>query len=250
MTKSVIFDLGANNGDDVDYYLKKADRVVAVEANPALCALIGTRFAPAVQSGRLVVENAVLTAEPAQGNVVFHLHRSNHVLSQFPAPAAADAHKFEAVTLPALSVAELVSRHGLPQYVKVDLERYDAPVLRALFAQGVLPEYLSAEAHDVEVFRLMVDIGGYKAFKLVDGRSVAQRYGEHFIMTPFGRELHAFPHHSAGPYGNDIPGNWMTLHAFVALLRVVGPGWKDIHASRIDAPRPGIPGWLLPQKKA
>lgn len=250
MVQSLIFDLGANNGDDVDYYLKKARRVVAVEANPALCDLMETRFAAAIQSGRLVVENAVLTVDPTRPSALFHLHRTNHVLSQFPAPAEAEASQFEAVTLPALSVAELLSRHGQPDYAKVDLEHYDAPVLRALFEQGVTPDYLSAEAHDIEVFRLMAVMGGYRAFKLVDVRSVARRYGEHFIMTAFGRELHAFPHHSAGPYGNDIPGNWMTPDDFLTLLRIVGLGWKDIHASRVDEPRPGIPRWLLPGKTA
>lgn len=249
MAKAVIYDLGANNGDDVDYYLKKAHRVVAVEANPQLCEHIRSRFASAIESGRLVIENVVLTAQKGQQSAVFHLHRSNHVLSQFPPPAPADAGDFTAVTLPALTVAELLRRHGLPHYVKIDLEHYDAPVLRALFENGVYPDYLSAEAHDAEVFRLMAGPGGYKAFKLVDGRSVAQRYGEHFIMTGFGRELHAFPHHSAGPYGNDIPGIWMRPEYFLGLLRIVRLGWKDIHASRVDEPSPGIPGWLVPKAR-
>lgn len=248
MAKSVIFDLGANNGDDVAYYLKKADLVVAVEANPQLCQLISTRFAGAISAGQLIVENAVLTVDASRASALFHLHRTNHVLSQFPAPAATEAHLFEAVTLPALPVAELLRRHGTPHYAKLDLENYDAPVLRALFEAGVFPDYLSAEAHRIDVLQLMVMAGGYKAFKLVDGQSVAKRFGEHFIMTPFGRELHAFPHHSAGPYGNDIPGIWMTAEYLLRLLQVVGLGWKDIHASRLDAPQPGIPRWLLPKK--
>ena len=32
----IIYDIGANNGDDIGYYLKKADQVIAVEANPDL----------------------------------------------------------------------------------------------------------------------------------------------------------------------------------------------------------------------
>lgn len=32
----VICDVGANNGDNIPYYLHKADRVVAIEANPDL----------------------------------------------------------------------------------------------------------------------------------------------------------------------------------------------------------------------
>lgn len=246
MATTLIYDIGANNGDDIAYYLKKADRVVAVEANPALCDVIRTRYADQISSGALVVENVVLTDGAQDAAVLFHIHRANHVLSQFPAPPASHASAFEAIALPALSVAELVARHGQPHYVKIDLEHYDAQVLRALFASGVFPDYLSVEAHQRDVFALLVTAGRYRAFKLVDGRSVSERYGQHFIMTPFGRELHEFPFHSAGPYGIDIPGPWMTAGSFLRLLRIVGLGWKDIHASRVDEPQDDIPRWLLP----
>jgi predicted RNA methylase len=43
-TKTLIYDFGANVGSHLDYYLEKADRVVAVEANPALCRAIEERF--------------------------------------------------------------------------------------------------------------------------------------------------------------------------------------------------------------
>ena len=33
----IIYDLGANNGDNLPYYFLKSDKVVAVEANIILC---------------------------------------------------------------------------------------------------------------------------------------------------------------------------------------------------------------------
>ena len=42
--KSVIYDFGRNNGDDVEYYLLEADKVVGVEANPILCDEVRRRF--------------------------------------------------------------------------------------------------------------------------------------------------------------------------------------------------------------
>lgn len=247
MAQTVIYDLGANNGDDTEYYLKKADRVVAVEANPILCAQMQARFEPEITAGRLVVENAVLTTSPTQRQVTFYIHRTNHVLSQFPPPPPDVAVDFEPVSLPAVLLSELLERHGQAHYIKIDLEHYDAEVLRALFSAKVYPDYISAESHTIDVFRLLVEDGGYRAFKLVEGKSVADRYGQHMILSSFGREVHEFRHHSAGPFGNDIPGSWMTVDAFLHLLRIVGLGWKDIHASRIDEARPGIPRWLLPQ---
>ncbi len=42
--RTIIYDLGANNGDDIPYYLRKADKVIAVEANPILSQEIEDRF--------------------------------------------------------------------------------------------------------------------------------------------------------------------------------------------------------------
>lgn len=58
--RKIIYDLGANNGDEIPYYLKKADTVVAVEANPVLCDQIRDRFAVQIAEGRLFVEGCVL----------------------------------------------------------------------------------------------------------------------------------------------------------------------------------------------
>jgi hypothetical protein len=57
--RRVIYDFGSNNSDDIPYYLKKADLVVAVEANPALCNQIRSRFKIEISTGKLVVENCV-----------------------------------------------------------------------------------------------------------------------------------------------------------------------------------------------
>ena len=43
--RSLIFDVGCNDGQDADFYLKKGFRVVEVEANPALCEALKKRFA-------------------------------------------------------------------------------------------------------------------------------------------------------------------------------------------------------------
>jgi len=34
----LVFDIGMHNGDDTAYYLARGYRVVAVEANPSMCA--------------------------------------------------------------------------------------------------------------------------------------------------------------------------------------------------------------------
>lgn len=76
--------------------------------------------------------------------------------------------------------------------------------------------------------------GGYKAFKLVDGPSVAKVYSKRAIQSRNGAApvLYSFPHHSAGPMGDDIDGDWLGPEFFFRYLALEGLGWKDVHASR------------------
>ena len=249
---TIIYDFGANAGQNLGYYLQKAARVVAVEANPVLCRMIEERFAAEIAAGRLIVENVVLLAHRGPPTTPFFIHRHNHVLSQLPPPAADKAGQFMEVVLPARHVVDVVAHHGPAHYIKIDIEHSDAAILRALLADGITPDYISAESHDVAVFCLLVALGNYGAFKLVNGPSVQDVFAEHFIDTPQGRSIRTFPRHSAGPFGNDLPGPWLDTTALFQLLGREGLGWKDIHASRVDkpvAPHRDVPAATLPPTK-
>ena len=237
-TPRIIYDLGANNGDDIPYYLLKADKVVAVEANPALAAGIRERFAAELASGRLAVENCVLVERGRGTSVPFHLHRRRHILSRFAPPAPQERDDFETVELPALDTSTLLARHGAPWYVKIDVEGYDQVILRELFECGVRPPFVSAESHDIEVFALLVAMGQYRAFNLVDGETVPTRYRNHPIAPRTGSVDYSFPPHSAGPFGIDIDRPWLAPAEFATLLALVGMGWKDIHATSELEPDP------------
>lgn len=229
--RKIIYDFGANNGDDLSYYLKKSDVVVAVEANPDLCRQITERFAEEIRAKRLIVENCVLTTKSQDAEVEFYLHKTNHVLSQLGVPTQELLQEFDRVSLPAFSVLEILRKHGDPYYIKIDLEGCDAGILRTLFANAIRPPFISAESHDIEIFSLFVASGRYDAFKLVDGPTVSTKYHSHPISVDGGTELYSFPDHSAGPFGDDIDGPWMTGQSFFRLLAFEGLGWKDIHAT-------------------
>jgi len=232
-----IYDFGANNGDDIPYYLLKADQVIAVEANPELCDTMRSRFASEINEGRLIVENCVVTDGDTAGDVRFFIHKSNHVLSQFVEPLESQKGQFREIRLSSKPVQRLILQHGVPHFVKIDIECYDAPILRALFLHNIFPPYVSAESHTIEAFAILVATGLYKAFKLVDGISVPSVYRDRIIVDQLGNShRHSFPGHSAGPFGQDVDGEWMNADQFSRLLTFEGLGWKDIHASRVDEP--------------
>jgi FkbM family methyltransferase len=233
----IIYDVGANNGDNIPYYLQKADLVVAIEANPALADAIKRRFQPEISAGRLAVESCVVTANRADDATPFYIHKEQHFLGQFPRPPDTESDKFEKIEVQSKTLISIIGAFGPPHYVKIDVERFDKVLLKSLFRHGVFPPYVSAESHDIGVFATFVAIGGYNAFKLVDGKTVPVMYGHHRIATASGPARYSFPPHSAGPFGEDIFGPWRTAAEFFKILADAGLGWKDVHVSNVDQPR-------------
>jgi hypothetical protein len=145
---------------------------------------------------------------------------------------------FEEIKMPSKNVLGMIKKYGEPYYVKVDLEHYDHVVLRYLFDNGIFPPYISAESHTIDILCILVALGKYESFKLVDGATVSERYADQLIETSQGGIVYSFPHHSAGPFGNDIHGDWMTKDNFSKVLLFANLGWKDIHATNVDRPNP------------
>lgn len=224
----IIYDLGANCGQNIEYYLLKADRVVAVEANPELADVIRNEHSAAIAEGRLTVVNAVVTIERT-GRTPFYI-ASHNVLSQLDTPA--DLRGFTQVELDAINIIDLIDQHGEPWYIKIDLEFYDNKILTALFAYDIRPPFISAEIHNIQVLDLLYRAGGYRKFKYVNGGQVVEN-NPALVQELSGntREYHCIAH-SAGPMGEDIKGPWLTIDE---LHQHRGPGWNlgwyDIHVA-------------------
>jgi FkbM family methyltransferase len=236
--KKIIYDFGANSGDDIPYYLKKADLVIAVEANPTLCRQMEERFSSAISTGSLVIENCVLVCEGNDAEVHFYLHKRHHVLGQFLEPNESVIQDYVKVKLRAQSVMEVLRRYGDPYYIKIDIEGYDEAILRELLSNGVRPPYISAESTSISVFALLAGLGDYRAFKLVEGATVGKKYRNHPIAVGEGKEVYSFAAHSAGPFGEDIPGEWMNADDLFLSLAARKMGWRDIHATSLVSPEP------------
>lgn len=236
--KRIIYDFGSNNGDDIPYYLLKSDLVVAVEANPILCELILKKFKSEIEQGKLIVESCVITAENNNlDKVSFYIHKEKHWMSQFPKPSIERIDSFEEVLISSRSVINIIKEYGEPYYIKIDIENYDSQVLKALFEHNYFPPFISAESHSIMVYSLLVAMG-YNAFKLVEGNNVSKVYSDCTIKSGNEEIPYSFPHHSAGPFGNDINGNWMSANNFFRFLAFEGLGWKDIHATHLEKPDP------------
>lgn len=265
LLKKIIYDFGANNGSDIPYYMLKADLVVAVEANPELCNELIAKYSKEVSEGRLIVENCVLsTAEqekveffiPMRGLPGLSDHHSTFADPDTLKEPFRGRHKYNTIHLRSKTPASIVSRHGKPYYIKVDVEHYDRHILRNLFQSQIFPRYISAESHSITILAELIATGKYDMFKLVEGHSVSEVYDNRLFDIRKKRMLKdrhptlagqasglftndsekqaviRFPIGSSGPFGDDIDGEWLTPDGLFQKLQASGLGWKDIHAKR------------------
>ena len=230
----LIIDLGMNNGDDTDYYLKKAARVVAVEANPRLCEVARQRFSNEIRDGRLRVLNVAVWREFGRQAFLVNLD-NDHWSSLDPAWAGRDNSRCESVEVECVPLAYLFALSGVPRYMKIDVEGADQLVLQQLADLDYLPQYLSLE--DCRFGYEYVDVlarCGYEGFKLQDQSEV------HLLQD--AQVGHSFPKGSSGPYGEQVLGAWLSRHDFERLYeqevrdrdnnrKAPRTHWWDIHCA-------------------
>lgn len=266
----LIFDVGMHRGEDTVYYLRKGFRVVAFEAQPDLVAAARARFAAEIADGRLEIVSGAISDQPTD-SLTFYTHSRMSAWGTI-APQRAGRNKVMGpsveVTVPAVDFAACLRDHGVPHYLKVDIESADMLCLEALLGvePGQRPRYVSIEAESeswsgaVAQFDLLERLG-YTRFAIVQQAVIGGRVGR--ITTRDGRLIpNRFEMFSSGPFGEDLAEPWvdkaqamrryrrlllalMVGHAFDQLPKgpevryltatLVGrplPGWFDIHAAR------------------
>ncbi|MEQ9813886.1 MAG: FkbM family methyltransferase [Azospirillaceae bacterium] len=200
----LIFDIGMHHGDDTAFYLAKGFRVVAVEADPKLVRQVSERLAGPIAEGRLVIVGSAIW-EAGGTEIPFFIHGNSDRgwSSAFQASAERDGSTAEAIRVPTTTVSELFDRHGVPRYLKCDIEGGDAVVVRQLAEDGRLPTFVSVEISGRGFIERLAEMG-YDRFQLVN-----QALLHRTKLAPPPREGRFAPlsvgGHASGPFGLDLP---------------------------------------------
>ena len=270
LADDLVFDVGFHHGEDTVYYLRKGYRVVGFEAHPALIEAARVKFAAELEDGRLQLVAGAITAGPEK-TLTFYTH------SRMSSWGTTETHRADRnaimgesipVTVPAVDFAACLREHGVPHYVKIDIEAADMLCLEALevVAPDQRPRYTSIEAESetwagvVRQFDTLERLG-YTRFAIVQQANVGGRVRR--ITTRDGQVIpYRYEMESSGPFGDDLTGPWtdrrealrryrrilpklVAAHKFDQLpkgteLRYIVsaivdrplPGWFDIHAAR------------------
>ena len=227
----LIFDIGGNEGNNIAYYLHKADCVVVVEANPNLCEKIKKKFYSEIKEKRVFVENGAIS-ESDEEFLDFYICKASDHVSTILKPS--NLNDYEIIRVKSLNIKYLLEKYGYPEYIKVDIENTDKIVIEQLIRTNFRPRYISVESHRLEIFCLLSEKLGYKSFNLVDGWEVGRSiYQKIKIFSKNKKEYinYSFSKGSAGPFGKDLKNNWYNKDSFLRLLGLKKLGWKDIHAT-------------------
>lgn len=172
----LVYDVGANNGDDAAHYLARGFRVLCVDADPSLAEALGQRFAAEVAAGRLEVLNAALTE--SRGQTTFWICEGKSLWNSFDqAVATREGRVARGVELECYPLRDLFARFGVPYYLKLSLHGQEQFCLVDI-VPPVAPTYVSLElprdeAGTRQVFARLVALG-YDAFKVIDQTTLTQ----------------------------------------------------------------------------
>jgi FkbM family methyltransferase len=215
----LIYDVGMHLGEDTEYYLKKGFRVLGIEADPELAAACEARFAAEIEEGRLAVVHGAV-AEPCsdgRGTITFYRNLDLSVWGTID-PSWAERNsrlgtRHVPLEVPRIDIARVLRTHGVPYYMKIDIEGADDQCLRALEELEVRPQYLSIESDRGTMERMVGELRrllslGYRSFKVVQQVGISRQREPRPARE--GRWTgHEFAEGSSGLFGADLPGRWL-----------------------------------------
>jgi FkbM family methyltransferase len=228
----LIYDVGLHKGEDSEFYLKKGFRVVAIEALPALAEIAAQRLRAYLDSGQLVILNVAIAEN--NGPLTFFENPDKSVWGT-AYPEWAERYGRLGKTpiethVQGTNFAEILSQHGIPYYLKVDIEGADILCLEALKRFDAKPKYVSIESSKTSwkslcgEFALLKTLG-FSRFKVVPQHATISQ------ACPFpAREGRYVDHHfeggASGLFGEETPGEWMCEAAAVRAYRSIFVKYK------------------------
>lgn len=240
----LVFDIGLHTGMDSNFYLKKGFSVVGVEARKDLCERAVANNAE--YADRLTVVQRALHRTDDEVVEFFVNDEKDDWGSLERGAAEKGVGSARAIEVRTISLPTLFEQHGVPYYVKCDIEGGDRIFAEELQRLAMLPKYVSIEVTRLEdVAHLLV--AGYKRFQIVN------QFMHPFTVPPNpAREGDyvdfSFGGETSGLFGKELPEDgwvpftrasrmlldWMRLRDRSPSL---APGWLDVHAVRPGPPQ-------------
>src|SRR5215472_9220597 len=121
---ALIYDIGLHNGGDTRQYLKEGCRVIAIDANPTMCAAAVAEFQRYIDSNQLTILNCGITEQA--GMLEFWICDDVSEWSSFYREIASrNGSRHHNVQVDCIPIQDIIARFGVPDYMKIDIEGSD-----------------------------------------------------------------------------------------------------------------------------
>jgi FkbM family methyltransferase len=240
MDRQLIFDIGLHNGDDTRYYLAKGFKVVSLEANTVLSQKVAADLADHIASGQLTIIEKAL-APTSEGMVSFFVNPVKDDWSSTTRSAAEKGlHEAVEISVPAITLQDIIAQHGTPYFIKCDIEGGDALFVRQLHQTTSRPAFVSIESMANNDLAYLYACG-YDSFQLVNQQFISWTKAPSPPREGLYVDAH-FSAHMSGLFGRDLdPNEWISFdeaaERFTMWTRLrerdpkLAPGWMDFHAT-------------------
>jgi FkbM family methyltransferase len=195
----LVFDIGAHVGDRVAAFRRLGASIVAVEPQPALVKTLRLLYG---RDPKVIIEETAVGRQ--SGSVELSLNIDNPPVSTaslnfIAAAARAPSWQGQAWTkrlcVPLTTLDVLIARHGMPAFIKIDIEGFEAEALAGL---GQLVQALSFEFTLIQrdIARACIErctALGYAQFNASLGESHSLMHGDWTDADAITRWLAALP---------------------------------------------------------
>ena len=125
----LVFDVGANIGNYTAVFLKLGARTLAIEPQTECVAQLKARFDKHPRAA-LYIGGVAAQA----GTLELHTGEDSGVASFSPEAAAGlrELAAYHTYSVPVTTLDALIAEHGVPTFIKIDVEGYELPVLQGL----------------------------------------------------------------------------------------------------------------------
>jgi len=231
--EDLIYDVGMHKGEDTEFYLRKGFRVVAFEANPDLVCSCRDRLKDSIDRGQLtIVEGAILDpgAIGPSKKVQFYMNEDKSVWGTVCEPWAERNSKLGSssskIEVNAVDFAAVIREHGIPHFIKIDIEGCDMVCIDALKNFSERPDYVSIESDKTRFANIKREIDslaalGYSSFQAIEQSSIPftqfppnpSREGEYVA--------HKFVNGASGLFGSELGDKWKSRHRILLQYSVI-----------------------------
>lgn len=179
----LVFDVGANEGNRTTVFRALGARVIAVDPQPSCIRILTKRFGgdPNVFIAATALGERAGEAELLISDASTISSLSRDWIDSVRKSGRFRAYRWDrAVTVPVATLDALIGEHGVPAFVKIDVEGFELPVLRGLsrpvgaLSFEFVPEYNIAA---VEAIRHL-DAIGMTRFNYSAGESMSLALSE------------------------------------------------------------------------